>query len=277
MMAIVHRKYSSYCTSNVPGKNFIAARIDSQSDNFELPEWPRIRKQLRKIRIDLLIKNLPNTKKSEPIDKRCLVKLFRAIGNMILPRTITYTRLVRNMHVLLTAGKGTKILTLDLVRHLPEVDPNLASFAHYLAQDIFWEILKAFFYITTSGSTRNELLFFDKCQVMAATTSFFDKLVAGNKLKVLKKAEVHKIIKDIKEAPKLARVYLRPKNSLSSLRMITRKEKDGGNDRLEATRYLLNEISRRLFHCTVDVKGMQVTNYFQKCLFPPNDLVCVVQ
>ena len=127
---------------------------------------------------------------------------------------------------------------------------------HFLAQEVFWEILRGFFYITTSGASRTELLFYDKSKVSAAVTCFFDQMVAKKQLKVLKKALVHKIIKDIPEAPKLARVYLRPKTNLSSMRMITRKEKDGGNDRLEATRYLLDEISRRLFHCTViDVKG----------------------
>ena len=159
------------------------------------------------------------------------------------------------MNVLFTAGKGTKIFTQDLIRHLPKIDEGLVPLVHFLAQDVFWEILRGFFYITTSGVSRNELLFFDKSQVSGAVASFFGQMVAKDRLKVLRRAEVHKIIKDIPEAPKLARVYLKPKTNLSSMRMITRKEKDGGNNRLEATRYLLNEISQRLFHCTVDVKG----------------------
>ena len=76
---IVNRNHSIYCVTNVPKKDFIARRIDIACSDIEekiglFPEWPLIMKQLRKIRIDFLIKNLQSKvkKKDEPIDKSLL-------------------------------------------------------------------------------------------------------------------------------------------------------------------------------------------------------------
>ena len=166
---------------------------------------------------------------------------------------------LRNINRLLLAGKGTSIHVRDLLRGISSVmnpDPDTEHLVLWLAENLFWKIVTSYFHVCLTSTSRHELQYFHKCQFHSACQSHFNTLVKENRLKELTKVQAVKIIKSIPGAPKIARVHLKPKSDLTSLRMITRKEKDGNEHTLEATRCLLNEISRRFFHSSIDVKGM---------------------
>ena len=190
------------------------------------------------------------------------------MGQKVLPTDFlgspnTLKIFLQNINRLLLAGKGTSIHVRDLLKGISSTlnNPDEAEtekLVLWLAENLFWKIVTSYFHVCLTSSSRHELQYFHKCHFQSACQSHFSTLVKENRLKELTKVQATKIIKSIPGAPKVARVQLKPKSDLSSLRMITRKEKDGTGHTMEATRCLLEEISRRFFQGSIDVKGMLI-------------------
>ena len=262
---VVRRPYSTYVIPSVPRPKELL-KMNLQADL--LAKWPWLDK-LSKTRFDFLLqKHVKVTSRLEPVDKKSIGNLFRAIGNKVLPGNFlgsspnALKTFLENVNGVFLAGKATSIEARDLLRRIQTTDPDIEKLVVWLAENLFWNVVKCYFHVCTTSSSRHELQYFHKSHYQSACQRYYQSMLKENRLKKLSKAQVVKIIKNVPGAPKIARVHLKPKANLSSLRMIARREKDGNGHSLESTRYLLNEISKRFFNCSIDVKGKHYSSTF---------------
>ena len=95
------------------------------------------------------------------INKKSLGNLFRAVGSKILPIELLGCKknvemFLKNINLLFLAGKSTEICGAELIKNIDRkfIDwalddiKFLAVIALWMAQSIFWRLLRKFFHIT---------------------------------------------------------------------------------------------------------------------------------
>ena len=203
------------------------------------------------------------------ICKKSLVRLFRAIGCKIMPVEIlgnksNLEKCLRNLNMIFMAGRGTNISGSDLTRHLDltyvawtENEENVAIFLLFLAEKIFWRLLKSFFHVTDTVASKNEIMFYHKSDFQGLVDSTFHKLKQEEKLRPVNQKLAQQISKEFSSISTFSKCRLLPKTNLKSFRMITRKAKISSekNETETDMRHLLEMIVREYFPGTVDVKG----------------------
>ena len=95
------------------------------------------------------------------INKKSLGNFFRAVGSKILPIKLLGSKknvemFLKNINLLFLAGKSTEICGAELIRNIDvklidwALDDTkfLAEIALWMAESIFWRLLRKFFHIT---------------------------------------------------------------------------------------------------------------------------------
>ena len=167
--------------------------------------------------------------------------------------------------MLFLAGKGTILKGADLVRNIDmrsidwkENDNSVAKLALWIAEKIFWRLLRTFFHITDTANYRNEIFFYHKSDFQRLVDVAFAKMKTDKKIKSISEGTVKKMKKSFDFTPEVARCRLLNKSNINSFRMITRKPKvDSTKSKFQIElRLLLAYIAKKLYSGSVDVRGM---------------------
>ena len=138
--------------------------------------------------------------------------------------------------------------------------------AIWIAENIFWRMLRTFFHTTETATSRNELYFYHKSDFQKLVTLKFEQMQKDQKIKKISLDSINKLNESFEFCPVLARCRLFNKSSLESTRLIIRKPKidDAKTKVLTELRLLLEYAAKKFFVGSVDVRGNAIIFFYSR-------------